>query len=90
MALNKNHNWLSTDGAKKALDNKIMLFKKNVSPIVNNIYDKRSFCRGFARDMVVIESENNIFAISDENEYYIYIEERWEKLTDENFDKQKA
>lgn len=79
MALRNNQKWLSSREEKDFLEKKINYFKIETKREINGIYQKGSFCSGFAAQMVIVESEKEIFAISDELDIYINKMNRWVK-----------
>ncbi len=78
MAIKANHNWLSSNENKKLFQEKQEYFEKVTGLKIKHAYEKRSFCSGFAHEMVIFEAEGSIYAIDDN--YKIYIrDEDWEE-----------
>ena len=71
MAIKANHNWLSSNENKELFQDKQDYFEKETNLKIKNAYEKRSFCSGFAYEMVIFEAEGNIYPIDDNYKIYI-------------------
>lgn len=70
MALNKDYPWPDRNLSAYKKE-----FEKRVGK-VDNIYDRNTFCSGFAHKMVIAEIGGEIFAIEDLNNAPIYCKGR--------------
>lgn len=72
----KDANWLGNRDEK--VRELISIFCATTNHNIQNYYDKGSFCSGFLKEHVVIESDEKVFAMDDNGTIYHKIDSHWE------------